>query len=51
MSIDKNLLNILIEQDFDKLIKYKLNNYTLNTENKIISVNDDGSLLNIELNL
>jgi len=51
ISIDKKLLNILIEQDFDKLIEYKLNSNTLRYENKIISVNDDGSLLSFNLNL
>ena len=49
--IDNQLIDILVDQDFDKLIEYKLESLITIYENKIVSISDDGSMISIDRNL
>jgi len=37
-------IDILVDQDFDKLIEYKLESLITIYENKIVSISDNGSM-------
>ncbi len=44
-------IDILVDQDFDKLIEYKLESLITIYENKIVSISDNGSMISIDRNL